>query len=624
MKGFSVIMPTYNQSAYIRRAILSLIQQSYREWELIIVDDGCTDNTKDIIADYLEVYPMITYIRSETNRGMGYAINQGLNIAKYDHIAYLPSDDFYYVDHLNDIKEKFEESTDTVLVYTGMKYDLNDTVAQPGNYQTLGFRDGYSLQLVQTAHQKTEDRWMEREEWITENLASMFWDKLKEKGTFVPTNQISCDWTNHPYQRHKLIFEKYGGSVNHYRSYYKTTKPLKMRISDFKFIDEEELYKNARKPIQTAKDALKILLVGELAFHPDRIYALEEAGHKLYGLWIKKPTYCSTTVGPLPFGNVIDIPYEDYKNKINEIKPDIIYGLLNFGAIPLAYEVLKNCPDIPFVWHFKEGPQHAIREGFFEKLIYLYTHADGKIFINEEIKTWYKQFIPHIGLSYILDGDLPKKEYFSTNFSKRLSETDHEIHTVIPGRLVGITPGYTTALASHNIHIHIYTENYHDWKMGYLYHLKQLSPDHIHLHPHCIPEKWTEEFSQYDAGWLHCIDSINNRNLLNATWDELNVPARMTALAAAGLPMIQKNNFDHVVAMQSIVKQKNIGVFFQDIEDLASQLKNKQLMDNLRTNMLQKRYEFSFDYHLPDLITFFREVIKQKTKIINKTDSHYD
>ena len=271
MKGFSVIMPTYNQRAYIRRAILSLIQQSYPEWELIIVDDGCTDGTKEQITDYLDSYPNITYLRIETNQGMGYAINQGLAVAKYNHIAYLPSDDFYYVDHLKDIKEKFEESKEAVLVYTGMKYDLNDTVAQPGNYQTLGFREGYSLQLVQTAHFKTEDKWLERKEWVTENLASMFWDKLEGKGDFVPTNKVSCDWTNHPYQRHKLIFERHGGSVNHYRKYYKTKGPIKIRISDFKFIDEVELYKNARKKIEPKRDSLKILLVGELAFHPDRI-----------------------------------------------------------------------------------------------------------------------------------------------------------------------------------------------------------------------------------------------------------------------------------------------------------------------------------------------------------------
>ena len=50
----SVIMPTYNQCGFIRRALLSLTKQTYTDWELILVNDGCTDETEAFIADYLE------------------------------------------------------------------------------------------------------------------------------------------------------------------------------------------------------------------------------------------------------------------------------------------------------------------------------------------------------------------------------------------------------------------------------------------------------------------------------------------------------------------------------------------------------------------------------------------
>lgn len=610
--GFSVIMPTYNQSEFIRRAILSLVRQTYTNWELIIVDDGCTDQTGEIINDYLETYANIVYIRNQTNKGLGYAINQGLVAAKYDCIAYLPSDDFFYVNHLADLKDKLEESEKVILAYTGMKYDLDDTVVHPDKFETLGVREGYSLQLVQTAHRKTEDRWLERSEWVTDNLQLMFWHQLMDKGVFVPTNKVSAYWTNHPGQRHKIISEKYGGGINHYRSFYKVKEPIKIRVSDYKFTDEEEIYKNFRREVQPSTDSLKILLVGELAFNPDRIYALEEAGHQLYGLWIEKPTYCSSTVGQLPFGHVIDIPYDDYQYKIREIKPDIIYGLLNFGAISLAYEVLKSFPEIPFVWHFKESAFHAIREGEWKKLVYLYTHADGKIYINKEVKAWFEQFIPNTGLSYILDGDLPKRDYFSDQFSKRLSESDNEIHTVVPGRIVGITPDCAEALAKHDIHIHVYTENYHDHKMGYLLFLKNKLPKHIHLHSHCKPGDWVREFSRYDAGWLHCFDSNNRGDVLNANWNDLNIPARLTTLAMAGLPMIQKNNTGHLVAMQTIARDKNVGVFFNNMHDLCCQLNDREYMKTLRGNMLKHRFEFSFDYHVPGLIAFFRDVMEAK------------
>lgn len=62
-KYFSVIMPTFNQCAFIRRAIQSLMMQTYTNWELIIVNDGCTDETEEYIADYLKD-PRIIYVKS--------------------------------------------------------------------------------------------------------------------------------------------------------------------------------------------------------------------------------------------------------------------------------------------------------------------------------------------------------------------------------------------------------------------------------------------------------------------------------------------------------------------------------------------------------------------------------
>lgn len=57
--GFSIIMPTYNQAAFIRRAIASLQRQTYSEWELIIVNDGSTDDTELYISDYLQSLKII-------------------------------------------------------------------------------------------------------------------------------------------------------------------------------------------------------------------------------------------------------------------------------------------------------------------------------------------------------------------------------------------------------------------------------------------------------------------------------------------------------------------------------------------------------------------------------------
>jgi len=622
IRGFSVIMPTYNQAPFIRRAILSLQKQTYKDWELIIINDGCTDETEFYLSDFHRD-PKITFIKNEKNTGLGHALNQGLNASKYDHIAYLPSDDFYFENHLEILKNKFEESPDVFLVFSGMKYDTSDTVSFAVDQETTALRKGYCMQLVQVAHKKTADRWLERDEWVTENLFLMYWQKLLGRGVFASTRQITSCWTNHPNQRHKILSEKYGGGLNFYRSYYQIEKPVKIKASRSKFIDEEHLYDWFREKVPAVKNSLKILIVGELAYNPERIYSLEQAGHQLYGLWISRPSFSFNTVGPLPFGHVEDIPYDRWEEKIEEIKPDIIYALLNFVAVPLAYEVLKKCSDIPFVWHFKEGPSLCLKRGTWEKLLYLYAYADGKIYLNKTVRDWFEQFIPPTGISCLLDGDLPKKDYFINDFSKRLSETDGSIHTLVAGRMIGISPADLSVLSQQNIHIHLYTENYHDSKETQFNELKKTVPDHFHVHPHCSHLNWVKEFSQYDAGWLHCFQSHNHGDLMQASWDDLNIPARINTYMAAGLPVIQRDNSEHIVATESRLKELGIGIFFKDYAELAFQLRNVDRMDALRANAIKNRELFCFDHHVPDLISFFREVIQSKKqhhgrKIITK------
>ena len=87
---FSVIMPTYNRGYTIKRAVDSVLKQSYKNWELIIVDDGSTDNTSEILKKYAD--ERIKYIRYEINKGANHARNIGLKKSKGRKIAFLDSD----------------------------------------------------------------------------------------------------------------------------------------------------------------------------------------------------------------------------------------------------------------------------------------------------------------------------------------------------------------------------------------------------------------------------------------------------------------------------------------------------------------------------------------------------
>jgi glycosyltransferase involved in cell wall biosynthesis len=110
----SVVTPSYNQSQFLEKTILSVLNQNYPNLEYIIIDGGSTDGSIEIIKKY-EKY--LTYWVTEKDNGMYDAINKGLKIASGDILAYLNSDDVYYPNTMNIIVDYFVKHPETSLVY---------------------------------------------------------------------------------------------------------------------------------------------------------------------------------------------------------------------------------------------------------------------------------------------------------------------------------------------------------------------------------------------------------------------------------------------------------------------------------------------------------------------------
>ncbi|KAB2867528.1 MAG: glycosyltransferase family 2 protein, partial [Bacteroidales bacterium] len=88
----SVIIPTYNAERFIIETLTSVINQSYTHWECIIIDDGSTDSTKEIIDEYCKADNRIKYYYQK-NSGPSVARNVGVKIALGEYIQFLDSDD---------------------------------------------------------------------------------------------------------------------------------------------------------------------------------------------------------------------------------------------------------------------------------------------------------------------------------------------------------------------------------------------------------------------------------------------------------------------------------------------------------------------------------------------------
>ncbi len=604
----SVLMPTFNQASFIRRALESLCAQTLSDWEIVIVDDASSDETSIVIAPYLADSRM-RYYRLDSNRGLGAALNYALERARAMLVTYLPSDDVYYPDHLASLVGCLKGNADAVLAYSGVRHHLNQS--------SVGQIEGYPLQLVQVMHRLTDDRWVERDELVTDDLDRMFWSKHRRRGNFVGTGLLSCEWVDHPLQRHKVVQEPMGGGINPYRSRYNVGQPLRFHSSVGHYTDEVEHYRQFRERPDTpmAVDGLKILLVGELAYNPERVLALEERGHKLYGLWTQD-SWWFNTVGPLPFGHVEDLPRSNWREAVRRLQPDVIYALLNWQAVAFAHQVLIDNPGVPFVWHFKEGPWLCLEKGLWAELVDLHTRSDGQIYSSPEQRDWFGTVLPDCvshSQSLVLDGDLPKCDWFSPVRSRRLSESDGQIHTVVAGRPIGLYPSMLGELAQQGIHLHFYGDIHHSWWRSWIDEGQSIAPDHMHLHPHVGPEQWVCEFSQYDAGWLHFLKSENEGDLRRAYWDDLNYPARIGTLVAAGLPLLQYDNQGALVATQSLARQLDIGLFFTDMAQLGEQVHDEARMTQLRDNVWCQRQKFTFDYHADRLIDFFRHVIEKRT-----------
>ena len=93
--GLSVVLPLYNGAAFVQAAIQSILEQQDlpHHWEIIVVDDGSTDNGVEICQQFAGPYPQIRLEQHKANRGVAAARNRGVELARYEHLSFIDQDD---------------------------------------------------------------------------------------------------------------------------------------------------------------------------------------------------------------------------------------------------------------------------------------------------------------------------------------------------------------------------------------------------------------------------------------------------------------------------------------------------------------------------------------------------
>ncbi|MCC5615908.1 glycosyltransferase [Nostoc sp. CHAB 5836] len=124
----SVVMCTYDRAEYLDNSINSVINQTLKDWELIIVDDGSQDNTFEIVNSYVQNFQNIRYLKHQ-NKKLGYSKNAGIQASFGKYITFLDSDDTYRPNHLESRLQCMQSHPEIDLIEGGFFSDEEIFVA---------------------------------------------------------------------------------------------------------------------------------------------------------------------------------------------------------------------------------------------------------------------------------------------------------------------------------------------------------------------------------------------------------------------------------------------------------------------------------------------------------------
>jgi glycosyltransferase involved in cell wall biosynthesis len=187
-KLLSVVIPHYNQRDFLPRAVASVLHGEPCELEIIIVDDGSTDNSEPVLAALEAASPLITVIRCETNRGVAAALNTGLAAARGHYVTFLGADDLVLPNLYAPLPRALDEHPTAALGCSQLAiFGSDGSIRGVRPITPPSFRTEYlDPKTICRRIQKTDH-------WITSTTAVFRTDLLRVAGGFDPTLGVFCD-----------------------------------------------------------------------------------------------------------------------------------------------------------------------------------------------------------------------------------------------------------------------------------------------------------------------------------------------------------------------------------------------------------------------------------------------
>jgi len=201
----SVVVPSYNHAPFIEATLRSIIKQTLQPAQLVVIDDGSSDNSPAVIEGVLSDCPFPCELVARSNRGLCATLNEGFEHARGDYFAYLGSDDLWLADFLNARVRLLEARPDAVLAY-GHAYfidEQNRIIDSTADWARYADGDARAMLLETTAPMSPTVLYrreaLEHERWNEESKLEDYdlYLRLSAVGEFAFDPQILAAWRRH-------------------------------------------------------------------------------------------------------------------------------------------------------------------------------------------------------------------------------------------------------------------------------------------------------------------------------------------------------------------------------------------------------------------------------------------